>query len=349
MRIGIYAPYDTSELTHAAVRLASLAHHYGFTTRYVAAVNRDAEIHPYWDQHVRSARKTKLSRWVADNDCCVWFWPHRRRFEEAARAGGGNTRHIIVPPWHDLTEADLEWLHWFDKIACPSKRMRDDLVDKIRNSENILTWCRWTAGMRPLKKEGTRVKGRIRVAVLLDGYTIERHGDAIIDLVHLLLGVHSHLDLTLLHLRSWNRKQGQFLATLQRKYGERLQTLRRLSLSQQVHQIHEHDWAWLPSIKVSNAMLAHTALCCGSPVLTWNVCPQNEIIVDGHNGRLVACSVERSEMGAPIVQWDGDAMRKAAVETFTDSAMLTQLRGHTWHRQQADDAFSEFWRQLWAD
>lgn len=342
--LGLYAPYDRSEVTAAAVRLAGCAMRHGWAVSYLTTQKQETDVHPFWDGRVHAA-KSGMTSWARDSQLCVWFAAHLRRYKLSVSVNSKQS-HVLVPSWHQLVDGDLSWLHWYDRVICSCEEMYDALKTRVKNPR-VLRTVPWSSGIHPSPTvNALRDAAEMRIYVPLDAFVMRQHPREIVELITLLLDTHSHTRFTVTTPCSWGRQGNKAVHYLVERHPGRFAWVRKPSLDTHVCLMHQHDWVWLPSTRSGMAVWADQAIHCGRPVLCWDVPPLNSVIHDGVNGRVIPCVKSYNAIDAPVVVWDHAQAVQKAVACWIDDGAYKSLKLNDWHVADSGKYFEDFWMEM---
>jgi glycosyltransferase involved in cell wall biosynthesis len=213
-----------------------------------------------------------------------------------------------------------------------------------RKSEGV-EFTRWTSGIGTMRREGVVKPGRIRVFVPVGSRTLKEHGADLLAVIDTLLATHEHLEITLSRPRPGNKLMQSRNSRLLRDYPGRFKECCRLSADEQLGQIHEHDWMWIPDTQSENGLPAQQAISCGVPVLAWGIPPFCEIVSHGWTGRLVYCDTTKNWIDAPTARWSTPALISTLNENLAGEEPLLTLQSRDWTIVDREAVFLDFWRR----
>ena len=349
--IVVAAPYALTETTAAAVRLAELAESLGHAVRFVSCAVYRRGTHPLWDGRVVVGRRPEaLARLAARARVVVHF-----RCGPSWHAAGLDVRRprqFLVVGRHGLTPQELAAADRFDRLVCPDRECYRLLADAVCGGDRgeavrRLLYCRWDAGLPPVRREGTVSDGRLRALVFCDAATVDLYGPFVLQLAHELLAGHPRLDVTLAHAAVWPRRDRRVLRRLVALWPGRLAASRLADLTAFDRAAHGHDWVVLPSVRSDFGVFAARALACGAPVVCHDLPPYNEFVT-ADCGVPVRCVVRPGPAGDPLASPDLGEWLHACAAAFRDSALLLRLQTREWWLEGRTAAFGNVWRPLLA-
>ncbi len=351
--ITLLAPYGRNEVTSAAIRLADLAMGLGRDVRLVACGLKESSVHPSWDDKVRTGQRTGIYKAAHKASCVVHFQCHQSWYAKAALvADGKKAKHILVPNWHGLGPRDKAVVAKFDQVVCPTRACKKAIQSEVfqgdRVGRDLLTWVRWDAGIPPVRREGTVADERIRACVYADSASIDFCGPLVVHLVDELLTQHPRLDVTVISVKSWSRKDKHDLRAAEKKWSadKRLAVRRVGTLPDLTKEFHAHDWVVLPSVRADFGMAASRALACGAAVIAHDIEPFSEIVTEA-SGLLVPCEWTSGRMLAPVAVPSMARWLETCDRAFSDTKLLFKLQTWDWKLTEHQAAFNLAWSRIW--
>ncbi len=328
----------------------------GREVRLVACGTKETAVHPYWDDHVRSGENVGIYRSTQKASFVVHFECHELWFSKTSLAtskGRTMAKHILVPNWHSIFKHSRATVDKFHTVVCPTKMCKKVLFEDVFQGDKTaarekLTWIRWDAGIPAVRREGTVQDGRIRACVFCDTSSIDFCGPMVIQLVNELLMMHPKLDITLVSLKSWCRRDRSDLKQMMVHWPKRFKLHRAASVCDMNKEYHGHDWAILPGVRGDFGLSASRALSCGAAVICNDVEPFSEI-VGTHNGILVPCEIRHGASKAPIAVPHLGKWLEACNRAFTDTKLLFNLQTKDWLLGEQQAAFNVAWAKILTD
>jgi hypothetical protein len=348
MRIGIYAPYDRSETTEAALMLANLASRSALSVGYLAGGGRHAKVDSHWDERVESVRDSNVARWAQRHDWCVWFTLQPRRYAQARDATAA-ARHVLVPVADQSVEQRMDLLSSFDHVVFPTRDAYEKLGRYVAPLEHAhrVSWRQWSSSGDIAQRQGPQQPGQVRVLAFLDAQTLRGHGELVLEVAGKLLTNMPHLHMSLAAANSWPRHLKKRSDALIHRYGSRYRCYHRLSPESRSCQLFNHDWLWLPNLRSDTGAWVVKALDMGVPVLAFDVPPFNEAIIHDYNGALILCEKEKSWCLSWTAVWDSLRVMQAATAAWSSEKTLTKLHSNEWERSRVRDNFRSTWLNTW--
>jgi glycosyltransferase involved in cell wall biosynthesis len=346
--IGILAQYGRNETTIAAIRLADLALAQGHDVRFVSTSIHEKNVHPFWDERVRSGKGSGIYKGMFGCTHVVHFdtQPH---LLNQVKLVAENAVQIVVPNWHSIADATCEHLKQYNVVVCPSAACHKPLqnyfaVEGMKgNTVPVLTWCRWDSGLPPLHRDGSVEDAKLKACFYCNSATDQ--SSVIWDTINDLLCALETLEITVLHIASWSRGSRLTIRDLCKKH-KRLTVKRAGNVNQQVKIFREHDWVVVPSIKADFGIVVMRALSCGAPVISYDVPPISEMITEGHRGYLIPCEVQSTKY-AKYAKPDFKSFYQTCEKAFSDRRIVMRLQQQDWRMLSHQQTFNDVWLVLW--
>lgn len=347
--ITILAPYGRNEVTSAAIRLAELVVGLGQEARLMACGVYERAVHPFWDERVVSGRKKDaVAKAASRSTAVVHFQCHQAWLESATLADtkARRARQILVPNWHGMSGREASLIPRFDAVVCPTRACKEVIRAEVFQGDKVgrdrLTFCRWDAGIPPVRREGTVEAGKLKAAVYCDAAAIDFCGPMVIQLAQELLAMFPKLDLSVVHLKSWSRRDKADLKRGQQRWDRRLRVHKLTNLFDLSKEFHAHDWAILPSVRADFGFSAARALACGTPVVCHDVEPFSEL-VSKDSGVLVPCEVRTGAARAPMAVPNLGRWAEACETALKDTRKLFGLQTKDWRLAELQAVFNNTW------
>lgn len=345
--IGILAPYDRSETTLAALRIANLAVACGAEVRYVVVGRREHRLHPFWDQRVRSSSEDGV--YIASQGCHAFVHfqtsPSLRKMTELVAP---KAKHILVPPWHQLRLEDAAFVPDHHAVVCASSAHCTAVKETIFQG-NVpetckVTWTKFDAGTPPVKRHGTVEFNKLKVCLHANYSVIDFCGPLWLHVIAELLDEMPRMDFTLLANKSWPEQDRKMIRDLKKNYPKRFTYKRQGDLDSLNSEFLVHDWAIIPWTRCNVGIMAMRALACGTPVVAFDVPPFSELI-SKRSGVLLPCELQVSRFNAPTAVPNLRGVLTTLLESFESPNLLRRLQTEDWALPKRDDAFTKFWAE----
>ena len=348
MIIGIYTPYRRDEVTVSALRLADLAIQLGLTVKLISPGSIERPVHPYWDGRVKSSKVSNaIYRWANGCDSLIWF-DHDLKSVSNVSLVNEHAQKVLVWMWHRFPErlksTDLPYTH----VMCPSVASLHSAIEHVfEDRDQILRVCPWSSGLEVIRRQGTIEDQSISIYVQLDGLTMDELGAFPLIVCEEILGSYPDSRFTLDCGKSWPKSLRNKLRKMSNQFEGRLQIYYRSDLVTQQHLLTCHDWAWLPSTRTNTGVYALRALACGTPVITPDVPPFQEYVIQDVNGLVVDCDTAFNWLDAPITS----SRLANTLNKFTQAMKLETLSKCQKAKWQVirvmEEDFRLAWMHLW--
>ena len=158
------------------------------------------------------------------------------------------------------------------------------------------------------------------------------------------LATHEHLDVSLLSLKSWSRRDRKEIGRNLRQWGKRFSAQRSTTPIATSMFCHANDWIALPATRATFGIHAAHALACGTPVIANRIEPFGELVENGVNGFLVPCETHLGTAHAPIATPDYVAWLQLGRTLFAETKALFRLQMQNWKVAQNRDVFESVWK-----
>lgn len=345
MQLGIYAPYTVSETTAAAIQLASLAMSMDMRVSYLTSGDRANKVHDHWDRRVRTNPKKHFESWVTHSDRCVWFVPNRRRLEQALSIRA-NTSHILVPMWHHLGEGHINWIHWYDHVACPTPEVEYRISETSGHLEFATFNCLWPGNVASSPRDGLWEDGKLKFFFPVDATTQKECGYEIVSFIEMTLTNNPNAEITLVPSRSWPRDVKRKISGMLGYFRGRFNCRPGLDMSERLQAARRHDCVLYLDVKTNLGADIARYKSLGLPVVTWDAEPAGFIIENEVNGLLVPATIEASCWGAESVYWSTPAATQACTYLCQSPERLVALMGGQLNEASDLQEFKTTWGNL---
>jgi hypothetical protein len=304
LKVGIYTPYNRSEITLAAVQLADWLVRVGVEVTMLAEGKIASGVHPVWDTKVRRATKRVVYLWARDATHLCWFNPKAYALQAAYLVSRNSkkrkTRHIYFPNWNESGPVHAELLQTADRVICFSPDLYHWLArEHPIQGANRRTWASIASpAFTLLPKKGMVSSTQTKLLVVVT-QTVELDiGIQFLQLFSPLLEHYDALHITFLLEHSIPRKYRRELARMKRVYGSRIGIEVRPPYSDYVHLARHHDWVYLTNTRFVYGSLLSLLVGSTVPIVCHDVGPVRGHVANGVTGKLISCSVH--EWPAPV-------------------------------------------------
>lgn len=323
MRVGIRVPYQRSENTWLALQLASWLKTQGIVTSVLAIGACNDNVHPDWDNFVKSDMNYPFKEWVKKQSYVIWFGvASPSDIFQAKRSG---QKIVMVASWEDNIYYNSLFRH-ATKVICLSPSLAHRLRGDT-NMRNIFYVPLDLPSFTPHKTLIIRPE-RPRVLLNLRGPKSGQFGSMLANTMsnlfeHIVAEWTIWVPRSLLHDRAWVSK------TLEHKNSEGA-----------YHFASKADWdtqrmlySWndltlLPTLRGGHGSAIVISLLSGTPVITFDVPPANEYL-SKENGILAPCQVEYNKEGLARMIPDLQRYETCITKALQQKNTLSKLKKHT--------------------
>lgn len=343
-RLGIVSRYNQHDTTNAAIILANLAYTSGIPVSILARGACDRTVSRDWDADVVDERKTCVYTWLRRCSRVIWTAiPDADELRIAKQMGIAT--HLLLN-WEEITPAHGEALAEFDKIIMPYRCAGHALQRRweIKDARGIV--MPWDVSV-PFTHRSVLARPGVNAYFPLYDSQPHRTDQAVFTMMRRALDEVKDAKVTVGVGKRWAMSSRRFIRKLRKEYPERVQVLDRPGVLERLDAFAKADiTVWAPRFE-SFALVGLTSLCMGTPVLSWDIRPQNEYLVAWKNAVLVPCPVTENWLGVPEVTGGYTAFGETLVGVLKDKALIGKLRlatayGLDTRRKQ----FIAGWREL---
>lgn len=343
-RIGVYAPYDWSGITHLAVAAADTIHTFGFPVSYypaeVPAITPKTGLYPRWDGRVLSKRRVDFADWARPITHILWFAFSPPSLEVAINSGKRNI--IIAVPERLFPESPRSLLGECDYVVCPSPKLLTPTRSIIPGVPAVAG--EWDAGL-PLRDRALRrvEDGHVRLLVFLDADGTRLWGDDALTVVLALLAANRFLRVTFACCGSDKRLRAR-LEMASKALPDDLAVIDRPSAWDRFRLAPLHDWIWLLAGDSGAGSFAMEYLSAGRLVLGFDISPINEVVKHGIHGGLIPCA-RTSHVSRLVPCWE--SILEHTEELVCGPDTFVQSLKYPWGDvERRKRHFQEMWRNV---
>ena len=344
MQLGIYAPYNYSETTTAAIQLASLALQLDVKVSYLAPEAIVPNVHSYWDRHVRAGPDKRLTSWAHDSDFCVWFSANNKRLKQALSIRS-RCKHILAVPWHQLDDTHQDWLHWYDVIVCPSQPILASLHRNSGKLEMVAKVCPWASSLRASPRDAPWDNQYVSFVMPLCSATQKYNEKEILEFAEMLLTNNANAKLSIVPAKSWSKTARFKLGRLRSEFNSRFRCSQPLTPDHSIEFTRMHDCVLATDTTISYGAQISRYKALGMPVIAWDIDPNRTIINDNIDGKLVPCMYDSNAWGAEKAHWHTIGLVSVCTGYCQDPSTLTGLMGSN-DTAATSQRFHELWEDL---
>jgi glycosyltransferase involved in cell wall biosynthesis len=345
--ITLLTPYDRTETTEAAIRLAEMVVCSGRSVRVVACGKRNRFVDPVWDRRVKSDEGDGLYHAVKGAAAVVHFG-YRVQWLKAAELVSSPAKQILVAPWHTTTTSDLTQFKKYANIVCPSAGEHNQLalmLGGLGHDRSRFCHVPWVGSLPAVAREGTVATGRTNVCFYGDATTADFDAQILWPLVEELIQAVPALDITVAAAVSRSRQHRRVASRVLARWPNRVRRIRVEYPIGLAELFHANDWTVYPAVRGSFGCVVHRALACGTPVVCHNIPPFAEI-VGAKKGVLVPCASGRGGTLAPIAATNLAEWATTCIRAFSDRRCVLRLQTHDWKISERVAKFNAAWDAL---
>lgn len=295
MSVGIYTHYARCDQTYFALRLADYLSECDIEFSLYSD-NSPAKLRVAYDNVIQHKKKIRFTDWAKKHSAIIWTHVPKVEQISCAKRFGANT--ILVPMWQDLQPPFKKAVRQANHIIALSAECRD-LFHSVYKFKNT-TLVPYDAGFPAVKKDA-ELSGR-KVKLLLPWF--DRNArctqpDFLQRLQNILVKMpEAHLTVVISSSR-FSPAVAKFFGALGKRINGRVKVLRNIDINARPALFTEHDLTIFPAECDNFGYTNLLSINCGTPVLTFAVSPQTEIVAPKMNGILVKTKVDYDENGAP--------------------------------------------------
>jgi len=325
-RLGIVSRYHRAEVTNAALHLAEFTKTRGMPVTFLARDVCRREVAGEWDNKVVDERNHPFHTWAETCNHIVWTAvPNDISEIDAARVCGINTSLLV--DWELLRPIDEPTVQAMDSLIIPYRCVGQALQKHWQLPQIRTAVMPWDVSVPITSRSGIPAK-RTGVCAYFPLYDSQpnRSDQAVFRLMRKALMEVKDATVMVGCGQCWSISSRRLIKQLLRDFGDRVELVRQPNILQRLILFAKADLTvWLPRFE-SFAMIGLTSLCMGTPVLSWDVRPQNEYLVAWKNAVLAPCKTNMNWLGVPEVM-DGYAeCSDMLVAALQDKALLAKLR-----------------------
>jgi len=340
-RLGICTSYTHTDETCAAIQLADYAQAQGIRVTLWAEHRPTVPRFPAWDHAAVTSRQLPFDVWC--RKCTHVIWTSHISQQRLATCRHYGVRTLAVARWDHLASLSTATTHAdcvISPYACVTRIIR-------RRSSVPVAELLWDAPC-PLTRSTTRGDDTQILVPLFDEQLV-RTPTAVFALLASVLRQTAAVSVTIARGGRWSRQAVRELRSLVSRYPDRCRVARCDQWTDRLALFAAHDLTlWLAEFE-GLASIGLWSLCMGTPVVAWNVPPQNEYLQHNRNSLLVGCRCRTEQWGLVRAMSDYPRMRGTLQQLLLDRAQLRYLQANAHLGLAARrNTFKEGWSQLWA-
>lgn len=344
--IGIFAPYDHSNVTTMATGLADLAVSLGYSASYYAFGPKRVPVHDNWDHKVKHDSEHAFNKWAAGCSHIAWFG-HQPLLLRIAKAN--NCRNTLVVLDDYTNHSQPQTAGFYDCVIAPSV-YKQKYLSAAWDSENIHA-VPWDPG-GPVLSKTTRVDPEhIWLYMPLSGGTLDAIGPSILYALNILFGLNKELCITIASSKRLSCAAKEALSEFSLRYPGRVRIIKLPKHNRRAAVYRSHDWTFYPAVHDDVYVPAIHSLYNGTPVVAFGLPPANECIVPGKSGYLIDC-IMRVGAEADIHRlsaWPSPGeILNGLQESVCSPVTLDKLLSSVWpFLEMRRRTFTSVWKTVW--
>lgn len=344
-KLGICTRYLQREITYAALQLADKAQGHGIPTTIIARDDCNADVSG-WDRKVVDERRIPLTHWQPA--CNKIIWTSVPCMAEILTAQHFGIETALLVNWEELHPEHEGVVRELDRLIIPYRCALRALQTKWYLKNVRLFYLPWVIDAPPCQHDLLR-RG-ITVHFPLYDSQPQRADQSIFKLMEKVLQEFVDIKVSVACGHKWSRSSRRLLKRLKRKYNNRLATYSPPNQYARLELFAKADLTVCMPRFESFALVGLESLAMGTPVISWDIPPQNEYLQAWKNAVLVPCNTCSNWLGIQEVVEGYQQFEELLLSTLHDRALLAKLKGAATNvlpaRQKTfDDAWLEFLRK----
>lgn len=347
MRIGIVLNYTRHDSTYAALKTAEVIRDLGYGVLFFdkATKTNRANLHAYWDDFVQASNDVDFTSWLAECQAVIFFsYPTSKEIKLVKKKGIPCASSIT---WDSIDSETVAAVKPCNLLICPSKVQREYFTSywNLTNTKHVYYDSNWAITNNERAKSD-----KLRIITACPGYQIKRVDyNKLFDALNEALEVCPNIDVDFLY----SSKVASQVKVNVKKHEKTFSNGSTLSLIDDTTGWSEGplayslcDAVFWPSQLESFGYVGLEAMTMGTPVITYNHCPMNELVSDRVNGILIPCDTKQTELGVTYVEHN----HRKIVDTFkmidSDPSIIHNMKNAS-HKAVAKhkDSFFKFWEE----
>lgn len=350
MRIGFHLHYKNNDLGVAAVRLADFASSLGHDVSIYSDGRRHGKVDPKWDKVVETEVDRHFFSWVKDVQILVSLEPFSPlHFQGAARNG---CKIVMLASWDTIQEDLRDCYVMADDVICPSKQGAALLQESwsLKNCRHVP----WDNGLPVTRKAEQVDANRIKVTFPIHGWRSGSTHPDILSVIWRTLHRCPFVDATLLYgSKNFNTAGFKAVKSIEKTFKAtaqfRAHQEKDLTRDDILMTYGRSDLIAWASEQEGLAQIGLDALAMGTPVLAYDVAPQNEFLHDRKNSILAPCELTYNWLGVPWVKPNAEEFESYLVSLVEQPKTLGELRRFTRYGMGARrEQFTAGWKQAFS-
>lgn len=344
-RLGIVTRYHQHEVTHAAIHLAELARDQGTASSIygVGAVRRD--VARLWDSKVVTPRQQDLADWAQQHNRILWTCVPSKSELLSIQEQGVDTALLVN--WEELTQEHRKAFQLFDKVIFPYRCVSHVVSRRwdIKKTTPIL--MPWDVPIPHTRRDTNEPHKQLCVYFPMYDSQPQRVDQAIFRLMRKVLSEADDTNVLVACGRSWSLSSRRIIKSLRKDFGGRVVLALHPHILHRMLLFARADLTvWAPRFE-SFGLIGLGSLCMGSPVISWDIRPQNEFLKGWKNSVLVPAKTKENWLGVPEVVGGYNEFSDMLVSTLRDKALIAKMKTNALSGlEQRRQQFEAGWDQL---
>jgi len=321
-RLGLYGRYYQHETTQATIMLAETATNQGIPVSMLARDVCRREVSGSWDNRVLSNKTHPYRHWVRTLNNVIWTSvPSLGEVQLAKQLG---VRTSILINWETLVPEDEAVINHIDKVILPY-RCVGKAIHKYWTLPSKPIMMPWDVPVA-LTKQPEHFRRHVTAYFPLYDSQPERSDCAVFDMMEKALSEVPDSCVLIACGRKWSLASRKAVKRLRSLYGPRTVAVIRPNMLQRLLLFARADvTVWAPRFE-SFGIVGLNSICMGTPVLSWDVRPQNEFLKPWKNAMLVPCKTDKNWIGVPEVVGGYGDFGECLIALLRDKALLARMK-----------------------
>ena len=295
MRIGIYTHYAHCDAAYLSLRLAEFLRKQGVEYT-IYSDTPPAKLFVAQDSSVVHKRVCKYTQWA--RQCSAIIWTHPPKLEQLNYAKKMNVLTVIAPMWQDLVRPFRKVMKNADHVIALTTECRE-LFASVYKFKNV-TLIPFDVGLPVIKKTAAVNERRIKILLPWFDRNARCANSQFLALLGYLLPKMPDAELTVaITSCRFAPCVAKFFQKLGQKTDSRVKLVRNVPLKNRPAMYTEHDLTLLPAECDNYGVCGLTSINCGTPILSFNLSPQNDYVYPNTNGMLVKTTIDYDDNGVP--------------------------------------------------
>jgi len=279
--------------------------------------------------------------------CKRIIWTHVPPIRDIVHFNDAGIDTALLISWEELTEEDQAAVLTFNKIILPYRCVGHSLQQAWNLKVTNPVMMPWDVPVPITRKENRGPHDELTVYFPMYDSQPQRIDQAIFGMMAKVLTATENTNIVVAVGRSWSLSSRRILKTLFKEFGSRITVIKQPDILKRLLLFAKADLTvWAPKFE-SLALVGLSSLCMGTPVISWDVRPQNEFLVAWKNAILVPAETTENWLGVPAVTSGYSEFADVLVATLRDKGLIAKMKEHT--RNGLDCRRKQFeagWKEL---